>query len=136
MAKGIGKDDFDAPAIARQVEDHTKDMVSLAKRLDELEARFGSNEKIANTLCEVESSAVKMADCFEKSLIKILGQSDPVNKQINKIISEADRSYVAQQLKQYRAWIYGGILFILAQVGIEVVRWVFSLLHSHLTPLP
>lgn len=121
--KGTGKDDFIAESLARQVDDHTKDMGLITKRLDELEARFGTNEKIANTLCEVEENAVKMGNCIEKSISKILINSDPVNNQIKKIIAESDRSYIAQQLRQYRVWIYGALLFIAAQGSIELIKF-------------
>ena len=42
--------DFDAPKIAKAIDDHEKDIEALERRIAELENKFGSAENIVRTL--------------------------------------------------------------------------------------
>jgi|GEM_PF-5728676 len=130
--------DFDADKYVTST-DHEKAIEELHNRLKALEDRFGSNEKIAATLCDAEANAVKMADYLERSFIKLLSKNDPVRTEIKNIVTSIDRGYVQQKLKEYGIWIYGGIVLIVSQLSIETIKWIVSLLHAPVTgtlPIP
>ncbi len=121
--------DLDMDAIV-STERHDKDFANLDKRIADLEEKFGSNEKIADTLCEAATKAAKMQDLFENNFLKLLSRNDPVRDEIKCLIKLTDRDFVQAKLKQYGTWIAAVGLFLAAQGSIELIKWLFRLLGS------
>ena len=125
--------DLDFDAVANTTQKHAKDITDLDERLARLECKIGTNEQIAATLCVASEKAAEMQGMFEKTFLKLLAKNDPVRDEIKKLIGDADRSYVQGKLKEYNMWIKAGLLFLVAQISIELVKWLMGLLHSSVT---
>jgi len=85
-------DELDGESYTQRVDEHGKDLVDLKKRFKILEDKFGTNEKIADTLCQTDEKASKFSEMLEKRFVKLLQTDGSSKKQI--------RSMVSEQLKQ------------------------------------
>ena len=112
--------------LVRKISTHESDIQSLSKRIEKLEDRLGSNEKLADTLCETANKAVKMREMLETNFVQMLSKDDKAKQEIKTIIEQTDRDFVQTKLKQYGTWIGAGILFLAAQASIQIVGWFFK----------
>ncbi len=126
-ATPVTSDIFDANEYLKQ-DVHAKDMNALETRIQSLEDKLGSNEKIADTLCEASEKAVKMREMLEKNFIDLVSKNDSVRTEIKNIIKSADRDFVQSKLKQYGTWIGAVFLFLSAQISIELIKWLIHFL--------
>lgn len=120
------KNDFDASALTKQVDDHARDMATINKRLDDLETKFGTNEKIADTLTETAEKAVKMRDMLADNFVKLLNTNDTVKKGITEIVTKIDRGYAALFVKRFGFMLYTAVVAIVSAVAGAIAKGLIT----------
>lgn len=113
MAKGDApkKNDFDVDDIVH-ADKHQQDIDGLSTRITQLENKFGTNEKIADTLCETAEKASKMQEMLGKSFLKLLQHDTDIGSEFEKIISKSDRNAFYRALKRFGS-VSGAIILLL-----------------------
>ena len=119
--------DFDPKDLVAPIDEHTKDISNLSGRVKALKDKFGSHTQIANTLLETSKEAVKMSDMLENSFLNLISKNEPIRNAVKELIKSTDREFVSNQLRQWKNWIGAAFIFIVAQVSIEIVKWLFRL---------
>ena len=104
--------DFDVNALLSDVSNHAKDMTALNKKVECLEEKLVSHEKIATTLAETAKTAVKMQEMLADTFVTLLKNNKGVRDELSKIINEADRDYTKASLKRFGSHFWG--LFLVA----------------------
>jgi hypothetical protein len=120
-AKPSKVQDVDMDSIVT-TERHDQDVQHLDKRLCDLEARFGSNEKVAETLREAADSQVKMQNVHDEMLIKALKRNDAVKAALAEEIQASDRSEVNKLIRKFRGIIGGVIIALISIAGTLIVQ--------------
>lgn len=113
--------DLDLDAIVT-TERYNKDIEALGKRMELLESRFGSNESIANTLCETSKTAVRMQEMLDGSFLRMLCNNEQVKDSIVKLVNPSDRNWFYSFLKMLgiASWILVFfILGVLVKVAVD-----------------
>lgn len=124
-------DDIDPKELVRAIDSHAKDMGNLSDRIKCLEDRVGSSLNLAKTLEQTAKDAVPLKAMLEENFIDLLQNNEKVKTTIKTYIASVDREYVSQKFKQYRTWIAAGFLFLVAQLSIELLKWIFEIIrHS------
>ena len=104
--------DFNAGQIATTVTKHDAEFIDVKKRLDSLEEKFGSNEKIADTLCETAEKATKMQEMLGKSFLKLLQHDTEIGTEFEKIIGKSDRHAFYKLLRRFGS-VSGAVILLL-----------------------
>lgn len=97
-----------------QSSQHQQDIDGLNTRIKSLEDKFGTNEKIADTLCEASERALRMDELFEKKIVKQIQQNAEVRKELRKVIDEADRAAVRAFIKRVGIGIWTLIIALVS----------------------
>ena len=113
-----GVDDFNPDQMVRE---HGKDITDIKARLEKLESKFGSNEQIADTLCETSEKASKMQELLANSFTKLIKQNSDVQGALTDFINKADRNAVKELMKKigFGVWtlivavVSGAVVFFL-----------------------
>ncbi len=87
-------------------------MTSLTKKVECLEEKFGTNEKIAETLSDTAKKAVKMQEMFAETFVTLLKSNKDIRKVLADLLDELDRSYTKSFMKRFGSWIGGLVLLI------------------------
>jgi putative Ca2+/H+ antiporter (TMEM165/GDT1 family) len=95
-----GASDFNPAKIATTVTKHDEEFISVKSRLDALEAKFGNNERIADTLCETAEKASKMNEMVGKRFLHLLQNDVGIKSEIANIINKTDRNYFMATMKR------------------------------------
>jgi len=114
--------DFDVNALLSDVSNHARDMTTLTKKIECLEEKFGTNEKIAETLSDTAEKAVKMQTMLAKTFVTLLKSNDEVKEGISEIVNKLDRKYTALFLKRFSSGVWA---IFLVSLGV-VLKWVFD----------
>ncbi len=101
--------ELDGENYAERVDEHGKDLVDLKKKVKSLEDKFGTNEKIADTLCQTDEKATKFSEMLERRLVKMLKSDGNSKKEIKAIVSEQ----LKQDWKSFALSTGGKIAFAL-----------------------
>lgn len=110
MAKKYNNNsELDGENYTQRVDEHGKDLIDLKKRFKSLEDKFGTNEKIADTLCQTDERASKFSEMLEKRFVKLLQADGKSKNQIRSIISEQ----LKQNWKAFAISTGGKIAFVL-----------------------
>jgi len=112
--------DFDANTL---VKEHGEDISELKARILELENKFGSNEKIAETLCDTSLKAVKMREMLAKTFVETIKTDAEVKAAIEQLVKNTDKHTFWGYMK-----IGGGILW-------TAVSFILGLLANNLPAL-
>lgn len=96
----------------QQVGEHEKDLVSIKERLAALEEKFGSNEKIADTLCETSEKAVRMDEMLGKRFLHLLKHDVGIKGEVTSLVNGIDRSFFLASLKRVGLLVVGVIYSI------------------------
>ena len=116
--------DFDPNAYLK-TDDYQKDIKDLGSRIKKLEDQFGSNEKIADTLCETAEKATKMQQMLADSFLKQLQHNPEVKGAVNKIIDESDRNAFQTLAKKMGVGAWSIVVFL---AGVVVTALVGNIL--------
>jgi predicted transcriptional regulator len=96
-----------------KADQHEKDMSGLTKRIEALEEKFGSNEKIAETLYETSQKAKKMEELLATSFTELIKKNSNVQDAMKMFIDKIDRKYFFVVIKRL-GWLgWGALTFIL-----------------------
>ena len=117
--------DFDVNALLSDVSNHARDMTTLTKKVECLEDKLGSHEKIATTLSDTAKTAVKMQEMLADTFTTLLKSNKAVRESVVELVDEVDRSYLKAFLKRFGSFI-GAILLLL--VG-AILKWGFDKLN-------
>lgn len=96
----------------------------LDSRINSLEERFGDNEKIAKTLCEVSENIKNFDKLFEKALLILVKNNTDIKTAIKNIIDENDRVASNKLLKRFGVIIAWVISIIITAI---ITAWVTGL---------
>lgn len=121
MAPKKENNDFDAPSLVT-LGRHGEDIADIKKRITDLENKFGSNEKIADTLCVTAEKAVKMKEMFNKNFLDLLEKDTKIKMAITNLVNDADRSYTRSKLKQFGSTIGFAIIYLLGLITSAIVN--------------
>ena len=124
--KTARSDDFDYSTVAVTVDQHDKDISSLADRVAALETSFGNHERIAATLKKTSKTAVDMQLIFSEEFKRIVKTDQSVRDELYNFIVHADRNWLIAKIKQLGA-IAWSIIMIFVGAG-------FSALWGHFFP--
>ena len=105
------KNDFNVDDIVH-ADKHQQDIDGLSTRIAALENKFGTNEKIADTLCETAEKASKMHEMLGKSFLKMLEHDSDIGTQFEKIINKSDRNAFFAFLRRFGS-ITGAVILLL-----------------------
>jgi transketolase len=96
---------------------------TLSKKVEDLEKQFGSNEKIADTLCRVSERDTKIQEMFAATFVKMLKTNDASREAIEELIRKTDRSDVASFWKRFGAvvWTVSGVVITLLAQAIPTL---------------
>jgi hypothetical protein len=130
MTSYLPPGDFNADAAAVTADQHAKDIAALDSRIAKLEAKFGSHEQIAETLEGTAKTAVKMKEMLETNFVELICKNDNVKSKLKAFIKETDREFIIQEYKKYALWIKGALLFVIAQISIELIKWGIHLVEG------
>lgn len=87
-------------------EDHAKQMEDVISRIKELESKFGSNERIADTLCETAEKATKMQAMLANKFIDLLNTNVPIKEAVQQIMEKSDRNYFILSLRRFGGYVW------------------------------
>jgi hypothetical protein len=116
MAKN-NSNDFSADILAKS-EKHETDIGELTNKIRVLEDKFGTNERIADTLCETAEKATKMQEMIAITFTKVLKTNDDVKKELKTIIDEHDRNKLW--------WLTGKIAVGIWSVFLVVLTYILT----------
>lgn len=116
--------DFDFNKIIK-IDQHTKDIEDLSKRITTLEERFGSNEKLADSLCEAWDKAVRMQELITKSFLKIVASNEDAKECITTLVNKIDRDWLKAYFKRI-GFTFWSILVFVAGVAVTTIvgKWI------------
>lgn len=106
------KDDFNVNTLVK-AEDHDKDIALLSERISMIEMKFGTNEKIADTLFEASEKALKMHEMFSSTFIKAINSNSHVQNSLTTLIDQLDRKNFRVIFKR----IWGAIWTLIVAVA-------------------
>ncbi len=114
--------DFNAPKIAQAVGKHDQDIIDIRKRIVELESKFGSHEKIAETLSQTATKQIKMEEMFASVFRKLVEKDSKIKTAIEDIIKKSDRDTVKLFWKKFGFATWSAIVFILGVIITVVIQ--------------
>lgn len=117
MSKKSTEETFQ-PSDFLKADQHEKDMSGLTKRIEVLEAMFGTHEKIADTLFETAEKQTKMHEMIACTFTKVLKTDDNVKKEVGVVIDGHDR-------KKFW-WITGKIGFGIWSLFLAIVAYILG----------
>lgn len=104
--------DFDPKQIVNFVDSHTKEIGDLSKRITALEDKYGSNEKLADTLCGASETALKLQTMLRNTFVKALENDEPTKNAVKTIIGNTEREQAKILFNQYGGKIWAVIIFL------------------------
>jgi hypothetical protein len=119
----INHTDFTPADIATTVNKHDEDFILVKERLNELERKFGNNEKIADTLCETAEKATKMHEMLAKTFLKLLQHDVPVKQEVSNLVNKTDRNYFYASVKR--------VGFLVATIVWSIIMIVIGAFVTH-----
>lgn len=120
------KSDFDPVDFTKKSDQHDQDISTIKERLDALEDRFGTNEKIAETLCDTASKATRMQDMLSETFVKLLTKDEKVKEALGKFIDNSDRGYLFAFVKRIGFLAWSAIIFLLGLVANGFIQSFFK----------
>ena len=90
-------------------------------RIIGLEERFGDNEKIAKTLCNVAETQKDFDKIFEKAIINLIKNSSDVKNSFQEFVDGGDRDAFKKLFKRFGA----GIIWLVSIVAALYVGYLF-----------
>jgi hypothetical protein len=98
----VNNDDFNLKDILKvKVEDHDKELESLAVRLTCFEDKFGDTLKIAETLKNTSENAAKFQEIFSDNLIKVLNNDKAKNMLIEAVCNhDGFKTLINKQIEE------------------------------------
>jgi hypothetical protein len=104
--------DFNPGRIATTVSKHDEEFISVKKRLDDLECKFGNNEKIAETLFETASKQTRMEEMFANVFTKLVSRDANVRTALISLMDTNEQSKIKLLWKQLGGKVLAVITFI------------------------
>lgn len=117
--------DFDPGSIVRKVDDHDKGMELLSTRIKNIEDKFGSNEQIAETLCDTAKKAVKMQTMLADTFIELLKTNESVKISVTELTNKADRNATSLVLKRFGSSIIAIVYILLGSIMTGLIKHFF-----------
>jgi len=151
VVKNSNNDDYNPVALAGRIDGHARDMKSISERLEKMEARLGTSEKIGDTFCEVIGNYTKIQEKLkticsdmimdskkvEDTIVKVVKESGSVehtiarmvndSEEVKKTIVEITQKMDRQWWQRCGVWILGGIWSLLLVIG---TAWVQNYFHG------
>lgn len=118
--------DFNPLDLSRKSDQHDQDITDLKERLDSLEERFGTNEKIAETLCNASETAVKMQTMLKGVFLKLLHDDKQITDKMSDMIGEYDRDKLSVALNGIGKHVVHAIIFISGVVATVAIQNIFK----------
>lgn len=118
--------DFKIPEIVRTVEDHKLALAAVVDRIKVLEDKFGTNEKIAETLCATSATAVKMQTMLSDTFTKLLRTDEGIKNGVTELINKNDRHLAIVAMKRFGFAVYTAIISIIGIVIGAMAKGWFS----------
>lgn len=112
----IAYNDFNSTELIKNVEDHARDLVSMSARIEMLEKKFGNNEKIADTWCDIIERDTKLQIMLANTFLKLLNENKEVKKSISSIVNSEDRKAFYGFFKKFGGLIAAGVLLFAGAV--------------------
>lgn len=116
------KDDFNPQSLIKNLADHARDVLDLKEKVKDFESRFGTHEKIAETLSDTSKTAIKMQEMLCDTFVKLLDTNDAIKNKISEIINKTDRNnfYVWAKSIGLGAWTI--IVAVISAIAGAVAR--------------
>lgn len=114
--------DFNEQELTNTIGKHDEELISVKKRLDSLEEKFGNNEKIADTLCETAEKALKMDEMIRKVFLKLLKKDTDIKSEVSNLVNDLDRNCFKKNLKRFGFTVWTVIIFLLGVLITAIVN--------------
>ena len=119
------KNDFNPTNLAPTVNKHDQDIIDVKKRVDALEKKFGSHEKIADTLYETAQKQIKMEEMFSMVFKKLIEKDSKIKSALDTLITQSQEASWRTFLSQGGRYIYGAVIFTAGVVvTVLVTKWL------------
>jgi len=113
-SNSTGQDEeLDSEIYARRLDKHDEEMIEVQKRIGVIENKFGTNEKIADTLWETAEKATRLEAMLAKVFVRLLQKDTKTQDEIQKLVGKSDRHKLWLLLK--------GIGFVVWSIALIVI---------------
>lgn len=107
------KNDFNPNDLTQSVDKHGQDLADIKERLEKIESKFGTNEKIADTLCETAEKATKMKEMIRETFLNLVIYDVKIKDSMYGLVNTADRKFLSATLKRLGAIIWSIIMIVI-----------------------
>ncbi|MCK4592154.1 hypothetical protein KAT63_01795 [Candidatus Parcubacteria bacterium] len=108
----MAKNDFDPDKLTTSLDKHGEDIINVKKRIEQLEDKFGNNEKIADTLCETAEKATKMREMISDTFLLLIEKDLKIKGGLKNLIKETDRDVFKHNINKLFSLIFALALIV------------------------